>query len=561
MNRNIFRTIFVLLILSAISLLYFVFSGLLSKTEERKMDKVQLQKEINISQLFNHSEIARRSALLYVASYDENWKTRYNRYIDSVTLDLEKLKRYTKQEPNKYQTLKDEITRLRRIEKKAFSLVEKEKIQAAYMYLAEKSDFGATYMELIDVFYNKIVDFSGINKEIELIRLKGSILIADEILTSSTYLAVYTKDNRWLEEYNQTEKRLAKYLETASNINQDVENVIAINEKLIIQERKVQAFVKKGKISEGLDLINSPQYIKQKEYFTNEMNRFNQLVNASASEIIKKRFEDFISEMLVTIGLIVTLVLLVLFLFGYQKNLNKTNYKLKILNEELNQKNAQLNNFAHIISHDLKAPLRHMTFYLEEIAYNENLQHEKCLRKQQVLGDIERAKEQAYYMYEMIDEMLAFSKISTHQIEMKYIDVDAMINQILSNISIPGNIKIVHSVKLPKILSDEVSLNQIFRNLITNAIKYNDKEQGVIEFGCKESNRSFIFSVKDNGIGIPELEKEKVFNLFYKTKNNYESHGVGLSIVKKSIEIIGGNISLESKEGKGTIFYIEIPKQ
>ncbi len=144
---------------------------------------------------------------------------------------------------------------------------------------------------------------------------------------------------------------------------------------------------------------------------------------------------------------------------------------------------------------------------------------------------------------------------------MKYIDTDAAITQILSNISIPENIKVIRDVKLPTVLSDEVSLNQIFRNLITNAIKYNDKENGYIEFGCKETNRSFIFSVKDNGIGIPDVEREKVFNLFYKTKDNKESHGVGLSIVKKSAEIIGGEISLDSEVGKGTIFYVEIPKE
>ncbi len=561
MNKNIFRTIFILLSLSIISLLYLVLNGLLSRNEEKSLDRLQLQKEINLSRLFNHSEILKRSTLLYVSSGDESWKDRYDQYLDSIMLDLRRLKTSMKNKSYKYEMLDDEFNRLREIEEKAFYLMKDMGKEEAYNYLIEDDDSEMAYMELVAIFYDKALDFSIVNKEIELIRLKGSILMADEILTSSTYLTAYTKDSRWMKQYDQTERRLRKYLEEAHHIDENIKEVIQINEKLISLEREAQRLIKEGKREEGLQLLSVSQYAERKKYFTEGMNRFDRAVNESAFEIVKERFEDFIQEMVVSLGLIIILMLLALFLFNYQKGLDNTNSKLKNLNEELNQKNAQLNNFAHIISHDLKAPLRHMTFYLEEMAYNENLQHEKCLRREQILNDIEKAKEQAYYMYEMIDEMLEFSKISTHQIKMKYIGVDTIIDQILSNISIPENIKVIREVKLPTILSDEVSLNQIFRNLITNAIKYNDKEQGFIEFGCKENNRSFIFSVKDNGIGIPELEKEKVFNLFYKTKDNHESHGVGLSIVKKSIEIIGGEISLESKVGEGTTFYIEIPKE
>ncbi|APD07259.1 phytochrome-like protein cph1 [Flavobacteriaceae bacterium UJ101] len=561
MNKNIFRATFILLTLSIVSLLYLVLNGLITRNDEKSADQLRLEKEINLSRLFNHSEILKRSTLLYVASSDEKWKTRYDRYIDTIKLDLRTLKSSIGGSLYQYEILDDEFKRLREIENKAFYLLKDSGNEEAYNYLIDDDDSEAAYIELVDIFYNKVFGFSAVNKEIELIRLKGSILMADEILTSSTYMAVYTNDDRWIKQYSQTERKLDKYLAEAVSEDKNIQEAIQANEVLVLMEKRAQDFIKSGQKQEGLGILESDQYTGNKKVFSDVMQKFRETINENAFAIVKDRFEKFIQEMVVSLGLIVILMLLALFLFSYQNSLDNTNSKLKKLNKQLNQKNAQLNNFAHIISHDLKAPLRHMTFYLEEIGYNEILQHGGCEKTEQVLADIESAKEQSYYMYGMIDEMLEFSKISTHQIQMKYIDTDAAITQILSNISIPENIKVIRDVKLPTVLSDEVSLNQIFRNLITNAIKYNDKENGYIEFGCKETNRSFIFSVKDNGIGIPDVEREKVFNLFYKTKDNKESHGVGLSIVKKSAEIIGGEISLDSEVGKGTIFYVEIPKE
>lgn len=561
MNKNIFRATFILLTLSIISLLYLVLNGLMSRNDEKSADQLRLEKEINLSRVFNHSEILKRSTLLYVASGDEKWKARYDQYIDTIKIDLRTLRSSIGGSLYQYEILDDEFKRLREIENKAFYLMKDSGNEEAYNYLIDDDDSEAAYVELVDIFYNKVFGFSAVNKEIELIRLKASILMADEILTSSTYMAVYTDDERWIKQYNQAERRLNKYLAEAVSEDRNIQETIQANEVLVSMEKRVQDFIKNGQKEKGLVILNSDQYAKSKENFSNGMQKFKQTINENAFAIVKDRFERFIQEMVVSLGLIVILMLLALFLFSYQNNLDKTNSKLKKLNKQLNQKNAQLNNFAHIISHDLKAPLRHMTFYLEEMGYNEILQHEGCEKTAQVLADIESAKEQSYYMYGMIDEMLEFSKVSTHQIQMKYIDTDAIINQILNNTTIPENIKIIRETKLPTILSDEVSLNQIFRNLITNAVKYNDKENGYIEFDCKETNRSYIFSVRDNGIGIPEVEREKVFNLFYKTKNNKESHGVGLSIVKKSIEIIGGEISLESEVGEGTTFYVEIPKE
>ncbi|MFV0530953.1 MAG: sensor histidine kinase [Flavobacteriales bacterium] len=560
MNKNLFRATFILLIISIIFLLFLVLNGLYTRNKERSMDRLRLEKEINLSKLFYHSELLKRATLLYVSSGDERWKIRYDQYIDTVELDLKNLKAFIEKDSYKYEILDDEFKRLREIESKAFYLMKDLGNQEAYDYLIN-DDPETAYVELVDIFYNEVFIFSTVDKEIELVRLKGSIIMADEILTSSTYLAGYTGDNRWIKQYNQTVRRLDKYLEEAANKDLDILKTIQVNKIIYLKERQVQRLIKNGKVEEGLALLNSSEYKAKKEIFNSGMKKINQEIDRNAFAIIKDRFEKFIKEMVVSLGLIVILMLLALFLFNYQNNLDKTNYELKNLNKELNQKNAQLNNFAHIISHDLKAPLRHMTFYLEEIGFNEIWEQNKCKKTGKIFTDIENAKEQAYYMYGMIDEILDFSKVSTHQVDMKYIDTELVVSQILSNISIPKNIEIIRKVKLPTVLSDEVNLNQIFRNLIINAIKYNNKKNGNIEIDCEETKQSYIFSIKDNGIGIPDIEKEKVFNLFYKTKSNKGSHGVGLSIVKKSVEIIGGKISLESEVGKGTTFYIDIPKR
>jgi signal transduction histidine kinase len=101
----------------------------------------------------------------------------------------------------------------------------------------------------------------------------------------------------------------------------------------------------------------------------------------------------------------------------------------------------------------------------------------------------------------------------------------------------------------------------LFQNLIQNSIKFNDKENGFVEIGSNENENEIEFYIKDNGIGINERYQSKIFDLFSKLENNDQSSGIGLSIVKKIIDLYGGKIWLESQEASGTTFYFILPKK
>jgi len=111
---------------------------------------------------------------------------------------------------------------------------------------------------------------------------------------------------------------------------------------------------------------------------------------------------------------------------------------------------------------------------------------------------------------------------------------------------------------LPIIKGDKTKLQQLFQNLICNAIKFNDKEKGIIEINVKEIDSHYEFSVKDNGMGIDKKYHDNIFNIFHSLNNSKESTGIGLSIVKKVVDLYKGEIWLESAPNKGTTFYFTL---
>jgi signal transduction histidine kinase len=115
--------------------------------------------------------------------------------------------------------------------------------------------------------------------------------------------------------------------------------------------------------------------------------------------------------------------------------------------------------------------------------------------------------------------------------------------------------------ELPIVNADRFRMQQLFQNIISNAVNYNDKPEGTVEVDYEENESSYIFSIKDNGTGIATENQEKIFNVFQSyVANNEKSTGLGLSIVKKIVDMYNGRIWLESDLGKGTTFFIELKK-
>ena len=160
-----------------------------------------------------------------------------------------------------------------------------------------------------------------------------------------------------------------------------------------------------------------------------------------------------------------------------------------------------------------------------------------------------------------IKGILDYSSIDKLKSESRNVDFNVLIAEILRTTILPENIILKVDNELPKMYGNYSRFKQLFQNLIDNAVKYNDKEIGFINIGCKYKDDEVEFYIKDNGVGISEAYFDKIFNVFTKLSSDNYSSGIGLSIVKKIVSFYGGRIWLESTLGTGTTFYFTLQKK
>lgn len=237
------------------------------------------------------------------------------------------------------------------------------------------------------------------------------------------------------------------------------------------------------------------------------------------------------------------------------KEIVKINKQREELLKNLEKQNEALNEYAHMVSHDLKAPLRSIdtliNWFIEDNSELMNDTNRESLNL--ILSNVEK-------MDTLINGILDYSAIDKQEINDRLIDLSILVDEILRTIHVPKHIEIKIVNKLPKLFGNDFRYKQLFQNIIQNAVKYNDKEIGIVEIGSSETATEFQFYVRDNGVGIPERFQEKIFKIFSKLESDNQSSGIGLSIVKKIIEIYNGKIWIESEEKIGTTFYFTIPK-
>jgi signal transduction histidine kinase len=233
----------------------------------------------------------------------------------------------------------------------------------------------------------------------------------------------------------------------------------------------------------------------------------------------------------------------------------KSNRQREELLRNLEKQNQALNEYAHIVSHDLKSPLRSIhsliTFIKED---NDREFNEKTARYFTLI------QEKVEKMDHLIQGILTYSKIDNVKLAKERIILMDLINSIIATIFIPSHIVVIIKDELPILTADRFRMQQLFQNLISNAVNYNDKPNGIVEIGVQEEENQYVFSIKDNGSGIEEENKIKIFQMFQSFNKEDKSTGIGLSIVRRIIENEGGKIWFDSEEGIGTTFYFTIQK-
>lgn len=232
---------------------------------------------------------------------------------------------------------------------------------------------------------------------------------------------------------------------------------------------------------------------------------------------------------------------------------------IKTYIKKLKQSNQELDDFAYIASHDLKEPLRGLSnnaLFLKE-DFGDKLGSKAVERIDRIIFLAER-------MEQLVNDLLHFSRLGQQDLANTECNLADLVQDTLSMLDaviVEKNVEIKIQNNMPIIICDKVRMREVFHNLITNAIKYNNKPSKSIEIGYSKDNQFFV---KDNGIGIAEKFREEVFRIFKRLNAEDDSTkgtGVGLTFVKKIIERHGGSIWIESEEGEGTTFHFTLPRR
>ncbi len=224
----------------------------------------------------------------------------------------------------------------------------------------------------------------------------------------------------------------------------------------------------------------------------------------------------------------------------------------------LSKRNQELDQFAYVVSHDLKAPLRaiaNLSSWIEEDlsdAMTEDTVHQMNLLR----GRVHR-------MEGLIEGLLQYSRVGRIQVASETVKVEKLLAETIDSLAPPSEFEVKVEPGMPTFVTERLPLQQVFANLISNAIKHNRADSGYVKISVKELDDFYEFSVADDGPGIDPQYHDKVFVIFQtlEARDKVENTGIGLSLVKKIVEAQGGSISLKSAEGEGAIFGFTWPKQ
>ncbi len=248
---------------------------------------------------------------------------------------------------------------------------------------------------------------------------------------------------------------------------------------------------------------------------------------------------------------------------GRQKNvLEDQNAQIELQNQKLEHANSELTQFAYVASHDLKEPLRTISSFSKLIKDRYEDQFDSFASESFgfIISAVDRMKM-------LLDDLLAYSRIDRQEAELDSLNTGLVLNDVISNLT--GKTREVNATidvnfeNMPVVKGIRTHFTQLFQNIISNGIKF--KKEGVdplVVIDCQEEEKYMKFSIKDNGIGIPEEAKNKIFEMFTRlnNKHRYTGTGIGLATCKKIVDFYKGHIWVESAEGEGSTFFIKLPK-
>ena len=226
--------------------------------------------------------------------------------------------------------------------------------------------------------------------------------------------------------------------------------------------------------------------------------------------------------------------------------------------EELARSNGLLEEFAYAASHDLQAPLRAIANLAEWV--EEDFPDEV---PKEVEAHLEKLRTQVKRMQNLTDDLLAYSRAGRVEEVVLAVDTAELIEEVAALLAPPAGIAVVSETEMPKLATARSPLEQVFRNLIGNAIQHHDRDEGKIVVSAVDLGHDFEFVVSDDGPGIPKEDHERIFDMFHRASSSEraESTGIGLALVERIVETYGGRVWLDSPGERGTTFRFTWPKK
>lgn len=331
-----------------------------------------------------------------------------------------------------------------------------------------------------------------------------------------------------------------------------------INKLVLAKGKGIVGSVATSGVSEIIkDTSKDPRYIMDQE------RRFSEIAvpimsNGKAIGVIDsehKQKNHYTTEHVKTLESIASLVAIKLRTAISIRERKKVETRNEQLLEKLEKSNNELDEYAHTVSHDLKTPLQSIEALVSWIK-SDNIENLDAIS----LKNISLIEDTLETMNQLITNILKYSIAGTVLYTEESVDLNALLGEIKNVLVIPEKLTITILSNLPMVKGDKTKFQQLFQNLIGNAIKFNKKENGTVEIDCIEKDSFYQFSVKDNGIGIEKKYHDKIFKIFHSLNKNKESTGIGLSIVKKIVNLYDGEIWLESSLNVGSTFYFTLKK-
>jgi signal transduction histidine kinase len=435
---------------------------------------------------------------------------------------------------------------------------------------------GIIIVLLLSTLLYSLFTISGIRKSLEVQVNTRTIIIGlkdnlTDLLNAETGERGFfiTGDTSYLQPYYLAEKNLYKNLSKIRILMQgnraqqsllDSLNV-AIEKKLEYSRRSIalriqgdDAWHKEDfRAIEGKQLMDRIRSVNQ-QLLAAEEQRFSSRQQITAQSILASGTVFVIEGVM---ALLITLLLAAIIINELNRR-NRVEKRIREYNLELERKNSEIEQFAFAASHDLQEPLRTISNF-SQLVHN-RLADSSNEEAKRYIGLINSA---ASRMSALIHNLLEYSRIG-RDTNKTYVDCNKLVREVLSDLTltIQETRAQVKAEKLP-IVNGYSYLKSVFQNLVTNAIKF--RKNGVppvITITAEERNNEFVFTVADNGIGIEKIYHDKIFLLFQRlhTRSEYPGTGIGLTQVRKIVELHGGRIWVESEVGKGTIFNFTIPK-